>query len=547
MGFVEHQQQSLLQKGDHHVSATVVLVHGAFADASSYGDVIPDCWTTGCRSWRRQCPTGRSTVMPPSVGALLASIPGPVVLVGHSYGCAVATVAGTANNVEHPGLSRGVRPGRGRERSAELRERSRDSELASALVATPIPGGADLTVPSTGSPRSSPPTSTRGGASWPSPSDRCRRPRSRRRPVRPPGSTKPAWGMVASADHTINPDVQRFATERANVATHRGRVLAPRDACPSRRSLSTSSRRPSWPSPMTSRPRGSIYRLPHHPSVRSHPTLHPSCSRSCHRSSLASASRAGRQHPSLPSCRLQAGDRQPRRPGRPPGLGHTQADHRAGPRRLGRLVRMERPVEALRAEGFEAIAIANPLRGLTSDAAYVRSVLETIEARSSWWPTPTAAPSSAAPPPACPTSRRSSTSPRSSRRGRAGRPAQPAQPRQPGHRGHLERPPLPTGTDGGAGIYMRPEIFRQAFAADLPTSTTRLMRTTQRPLFTALLRDSSGPAAWRTIPSWYLLATQDRTIPPATQAFMAARAGATVVSVRPPTSPCCPGPGRPPS
>ena len=45
-------------------------------------------------------------------------------------------------------------------------------------------------------------------------------------------------------------------------------------------------------------------------------------------------------------------------------------------------------------------------------------------------------------------------------------------------------------------------------------------------------RSLSGEPAWKTIPSWYLVATQDKAIPPATQRFMAERAGATVDEVR---------------
>ncbi len=92
--------------------------------------------------------------------------------------------------------------------------------------------------------------------------------------------------------------------------------------------------------------------------------------------------------------------------------------------------------------------------------------------------------------------------------------------------------PFSTGAGGGADLYIRPEIFREAFAADLPARTARLMQMTQRPLSAAALGEPSGTPAWRTIPSWYLLATRDRTIPPATQKFMARRAGSTIVEVR---------------
>ena len=41
----------------------------------------------------------------------------------------------------------------------------------------------------------------------------------------------------------------------------------------------------------------------------------------------------------------------------------------------------------------------------------------------------------------------------------------------------------------------------------------------------------SGPPAWKTLPCWYLLGTEDKAIPPALQRFMAERANATIVEV----------------
>ena len=51
-------------------------------------------------------------------------------------------------------------------------------------------------------------------------------------------------------------------------------------------------------------------------------------------------------------------------------------------------------------------------------------------------------------------------------------------------------------------------------------------------LAAAAFAEPTGPAAWRTVPSWYLLATRDNTIPPKTQAYMAERAQATVTRIR---------------
>ena len=53
----------------------------------------------------------------------------------------------------------------------------------------------------------------------------------------------------------------------------------------------------------------------------------------------------------------------------------------------------------------------------------------------------------------------------------------------------------------------------------------------QHPITLKAFTDPSGPPAWKTIPSWYLVARQDRAIPPATQRFMAQRAGAQTIEI----------------
>ena len=84
----------------------------------------------------------------------------------------------------------------------------------------------------------------------------------------------------------------------------------------------------------------------------------------------------------------------------------------------------------------------------------------------------------------------------------------------------------------GADAYINPATFRDIFAADLPRQLTDVMAASQRPGDIATLRQPSGPPAWETIPSWFVVASKDRTIPPATQRFMADRAGSTVVEIR---------------
>ena len=84
--------------------------------------------------------------------------------------------------------------------------------------------------------------------------------------------------------------------------------------------------------------------------------------------------------------------------------------------------------------------------------------------------------------------------------------------------------PFPiSATETGYDAYIRPAVFRRIFCADLPEKTAAAMAASQRPGAVSTLTEHSGPAAWTTIPSWYLVARQDRAIPPAAQRFMANR------------------------
>jgi pimeloyl-ACP methyl ester carboxylesterase len=95
--------------------------------------------------------------------------------------------------------------------------------------------------------------------------------------------------------------------------------------------------------------------------------------------------------------------------------------------------------------------------------------------------------------------------------------------------------PVPyTGPDGseGADLYLDLGAFREAFAADVDPETAAVMAAAQRPYAAAALAGTpSGPPAWKTLPCWYLLGTEDKAIPPALQQFMAERANATIVEV----------------
>ncbi len=79
---------------------TVVLVHGAFADGSSWNDVIERLQADGVRVTAPAIPLRGISIDSAYINSLLDQIPGPVLAVGHSYGGAIITNAATnANNV----------------------------------------------------------------------------------------------------------------------------------------------------------------------------------------------------------------------------------------------------------------------------------------------------------------------------------------------------------------------------------------------------------------------------------------------------------------
>ena len=74
---------------------TIVLVHGAFAESASWNEVISRLQVAGYRTLAAGNPLRSLSGDAASVSSLLATIKGPIVLVGHSYGGAVATNAAT--------------------------------------------------------------------------------------------------------------------------------------------------------------------------------------------------------------------------------------------------------------------------------------------------------------------------------------------------------------------------------------------------------------------------------------------------------------------
>jgi pimeloyl-ACP methyl ester carboxylesterase len=91
--------------------------------------------------------------------------------------------------------------------------------------------------------------------------------------------------------------------------------------------------------------------------------------------------------------------------------------------------------------------------------------------------------------------------------------------------------PFPGAAPGDALLYVKPNIFLQGFANDLPAKEGAVLEATQGPAVLSALTAPSGPPAWKTIASWDLVGTIDNAIPSSIQLFMANRAHAHITQV----------------
>jgi pimeloyl-ACP methyl ester carboxylesterase len=173
-------------------------------------------------------------------------------------------------------------------------------------------------------------------------------------------------------------------------------------------------------------------------------------------------------------------------------------------------------------DGYPAVAVANPLRGVRSDADYLRGVLGGIEgpivlvghsyggmvisnvAVAGTGVTALVYVGAFAPV--------------------AGESAADLAGRFPGSSlGETLAPvKLP---DGGTDLYIQQGRYHHQFAADSPADEAAVMAVTQRPITEAALNEASGEPSWQSVPSWFLFGSDDLNIPVASHRFMAERAG----------------------
>jgi pimeloyl-ACP methyl ester carboxylesterase len=91
--------------------------------------------------------------------------------------------------------------------------------------------------------------------------------------------------------------------------------------------------------------------------------------------------------------------------------------------------------------------------------------------------------------------------------------------------------PYPGGPAGDVDTYIKPGLVPGCFASGLPASQAAVIAATQRPLAASTLGEPSGTPAWKTIPSWAVIGTADKVIPPALLESMATRAKAQITRV----------------
>ena len=89
----------------------------------------------------------------------------------------------------------------------------------------------------------------------------------------------------------------------------------------------------------------------------------------------------------------------------------------------------------------------------------------------------------------------------------------------------------PGAPEGDAEAFLKPATVHESFAQDLPEADRWLIAASQRPITLGANTTGTEATAWKTIPSWTVIGTEDRVIPPATQRRMAERAGSTITEV----------------
>ncbi|WP_049733538.1 alpha/beta fold hydrolase [Rhizobium ecuadorense] len=180
-------------------------------------------------------------------------------------------------------------------------------------------------------------------------------------------------------------------------------------------------------------------------------------------------------------------------------------------------------VEILRKDGFPIVAAANPLRGVSNDAAYVSDVVASIAG-------PVVLVGHSYGGQVISTAANGHDNVKSLVYVAAFAPdtgesvADLAGKFPGGTLGAALAAPVKL-SGGGVDLYIDQAKFHDQFASDVPAEQAALMAAAQRPVTDAALNEKSGEPAWKKLPSWFVYGTDDKNIPAAALGFMAERAG----------------------
>ncbi|WP_264042402.1 alpha/beta fold hydrolase [Mycolicibacterium hodleri] len=190
-------------------------------------------------------------------------------------------------------------------------------------------------------------------------------------------------------------------------------------------------------------------------------------------------------------------------------------------------------VRSLKADGYPVVAVANPLRGLVTDAEHVRSVVDGVRG-----PVVLAGHSYGG----SVMSQAADGLPNvkalvyiASFILEAGESTAELAAKFPGGElgPALKTLPIPL-SDGseGSDLYIEQNQFRRVFAADVPEDVTALMAAAQRPITEAALEEPATKTAWKAVPSWNLVTTDDLAIPAEAMRFMGERAHSHTLEIK---------------
>jgi pimeloyl-ACP methyl ester carboxylesterase len=90
----------------------------------------------------------------------------------------------------------------------------------------------------------------------------------------------------------------------------------------------------------------------------------------------------------------------------------------------------------------------------------------------------------------------------------------------------------PGAENGDMDVYLKEDFFNEHFAPDVPPAIRAVLAAGQRPATMLTGMQPAGPPAWKTLPSWFVIGTEDQAIPAETQRAMAERAGGKVTEVK---------------